>query len=134
MRVSFIAAILIGAAIILAREPLLGLFGSGFEAAATPLVILVGAALFGVMTGAASPSLMMSKHWTPALVATGAGLLLNLVLCALLIPPLGATGAAIGFAVSILVSNSVMSVMAWKLLGLNTTVIPIRSAVAGGDS
>ncbi len=134
VRVSFIAAIPIGAAIILAREPLLGLFGSGFEAAATPLVILVGAALFGVMTGAASPSLMMSKHWTPALVATGAGLLLNLVLCALLIPPLGATGAAIGFAVSILVSNSVMSVMAWKLLGLNTTVIPIRSAVAGGES
>jgi len=133
IRVSFIAAIPIGVVIVLAREPLLGLFGTGFEAATTPLVILVGAALFGVLTGAASPSLMMSKHWTPALIATGAGLLLNLVLCVLLIPPLGASGAAIGLAASMLVSNSAMVVMAWKLLGLNTTAIPIRSPFAGRD-
>ncbi|MEX1218795.1 MAG: polysaccharide biosynthesis C-terminal domain-containing protein [Solirubrobacterales bacterium] len=134
VRVSFIAAIPLGVAVILAREPLLGLFGSGFETAATPLVILVGAALFSVMTGASGSALVMSKHWNSALIASGVGLALNLVICLLLVPSLGASGAAIGLAASVVVTSSIMAVMAWRLLGLNTTAIPFGSAVAGGDS
>lgn len=131
VRISFIAAIPLGAAVILAREPLLGLFGAGFETAATPLIILVGSALFSVMTGASGAALVMSRHWMPALIASGVGLSINLVICLLLVPSLGASGAAMGLAASVFVTSSIMAVMAWRILGLNTTAIPFERALTG---
>ena len=122
---SLAAALPIGIILILGREPLLGLFGTGFEGASTPLVIMVGAAVFNVLTGISGAALTMSRYWSPAIVAKGIGLLLNTVLCLILIPELGAPGAAIAFASGILVSNSITAWRAWSLLRLDTTALSL---------
>lgn len=127
LRFAFLAAAPMAILIILGREPLLGLFGDGFEGGAASLTILACASAFNVFAGLAGTALVMTRHLKPALLVKGAGLVLNLILCLILIPDLGAAGAAIAMAAGIVVSNVWMAALAWRLLGLNTTVLPMES-------
>lgn len=124
VRLSFVGALPIGLVLLFAPDLVLGLFGEGFEAARTVVAILALAALFNIASGVSQVALMMSQHQRGAIIAKGAGLALNLVLCVALIPGLGATGAAVALAADILVTNILSVTMAWRLLGLNTTVLP----------
>lgn len=124
VRLSLLGAVPVALVLLLAPDFVLGLFGEGFDAARTALLVLIPAALFEISAGAAQVALMMSRHQRHAIVATGVGLAVNLALCLVLIPTEGATGAAIGLAADIIVTNAISVVMAWKLLGLNTTVLP----------
>jgi O-antigen/teichoic acid export membrane protein len=131
VKFSLIAALPVGLLLILGRDSVLRLFGSGFEEASVPLVIMVSAALFNVFTGMSGAALTMSRYWTPAIAAKSLGLVLNLALSLTLIPQLGATGAAIGFATGIVVANSVMAWRAWTLLHLDTTALALVFRRAG---
>lgn len=124
VRSSFLLALPVGLAILLAREPLLDLFGPGFEESSALLLILVPAVLFNIFTGASGAALMMTDHPRPALAARAVGFVVNVTLCVILIPESGATGAAVAMAADILVANSIMAVMAAKYLRLNTTMVP----------
>ena len=84
-----------------------------------------------IVTGMSGAALTMSRYWTPAIAAKSLGLVLNLALSLTLIPQLGATGAAIGFATGIVVANSVMAWRAWTLLHLDTTALALVFRRAG---
>lgn len=124
VRLSLLGALPIALALLLAPDFILGLFGDGFEGARSAVMILALSSLFDIASGVALIALMMSHHQKKAITAKGIGLALNLVLCMVLIPDHGATGAAIALAIDIAVTNILSVSMASRLLGLNTTVFP----------
>jgi O-antigen/teichoic acid export membrane protein len=125
-RASFAFALPVGAAMIVFREPLLSLLGPGFASAGDVLVILVAGQL--VLAGAASASvvLTMTGHAAASAVGIGAGLAANVVACAILIPPLGAEGAALARLLDLLVWNVVLTEVARRKLGIRVTVFGPR--------
>lgn len=135
VRWGFLGSIPIALILVLAPDFLLGLFGAGFEEAKTSLFILVPACLFSVFAGTGGAALMMSDHQRVAIAARLAGLLANFGICLALIPDHGASAAALALAVDIVIVNTVSTVMAWRLLGLNTTALPFpRGRVSGSGT
>jgi O-antigen/teichoic acid export membrane protein len=124
VRMSLLWAAPIGLLLILFPDVVLELFGQGFEEARTSLLILVPAFLFSVLAGIGPAALMMTEHQRETIIAKAIGLALNLLLCLALIPAHGASAAALALAVDIVVTNVIAVVLAWKLLGLNTTALP----------
>ena len=105
---------------------LLGILGHDFGAGATALRLLCLAA---VINAAAAPNvslLMMTKHERAAAVSAGAAVVVNVVLCLVLIPPLGANGAAIAFVGSVLLRNGLASWWTWTRLGIDSTALGLR--------
>lgn len=99
----------------------LDLFGASFQMGATALVIL---ALGQFVNAAAGPSgnvLIMTGQERIAVRGVAAGLLANIVLAVALVPPLGVTGGAIAFASSLVLWNTVLVVLARRLVGVNVT-------------
>jgi O-antigen/teichoic acid export membrane protein len=84
---------------------LLGVFGHGFVAGQTALVILCVAQLFNLGTGNVTVVLLMVGKSSWNLINSAVSLALNVGLNLLLIPRLGITGAAIAWAASIVCSN-----------------------------
>ncbi len=92
-------------------------FGQGYVEAATPLRILSIGFIFSNFLGPNGGTLIALGHprfimWTT--LATGT---MNIVLNAILIPPLGMTGAAIASVISITVVNIVRSAKLYSLSG-----------------
>jgi O-antigen/teichoic acid export membrane protein len=83
----------------------LGVFGSGFVAGATAVVILSAAVMLGAGVGPVDVLLVMKGKSSWSLWNTAAALGLNLALNFLLIPLLGILGAAISLAASRVVAN-----------------------------
>jgi len=84
----------------------LRLFGHGFAAGAPPLAILSLAMMFNVATGNVGTLLLMSGKSSWALWTSASALACNIGLDLMLIPSLGAVGAALGWAASIVVQNA----------------------------
>lgn len=124
VRKSLVWAIPIGLVLVLFADPLLGLFGAGFEEARTSLLILVPAFLFSIVAGIGPAALMMSDRQRETILAKSVGLILNIAICLSLIPSHGASAAALALAVDIVATNLIAVVLAWRLLGLNTTALP----------
>ena len=124
VRKSLVWAIPIGLVLVLFADPLLGLFGAGFDEARTSLLILVPAFLFSIVAGIGPAALMMSDYQRETIIAKAVGLMLNIVICLVFIPEHGASAAALALAIDIVATNLIAVVMAWRLLGLNTTAIP----------
>jgi O-antigen/teichoic acid export membrane protein len=95
-----------GLVCVLAR-PLLGLFGAGFEDAAPILMILALGHLVNVSTGPVANLLNLCGHHGASLRVFGVCAVLNIALVALLLPALGAPGAALA---------TVLSMAAWNLV------------------
>lgn len=114
-------AIPLGAAFLIFQGPLLSIFGSGFAVGGTALTILICAQMLNAVTGSVGIILLMTGHGRQAAIGLGLGLLVDVVLCATLIPPLGAIGAAIAAGADMLTWNVILAVIAWRLLKVNTT-------------
>jgi O-antigen/teichoic acid export membrane protein len=99
----------------------LGIFGPSFRTGATALVILALAQLVNAAAGPAGNVLIMTGHERAAVRGIGAGMIANLVLGVVLVPPLGVTGGAIAFAASLVLWNVVLLVLARRLVGVNVT-------------
>jgi O-antigen/teichoic acid export membrane protein len=97
---------------------LLELFGDEFVEGGGALRILALTMLLAMAAGPASAALVMSGRSTWNLANTAVALALNVVLNLLLIPPLGMTGAAVAWSVSILVSNVFPGVQLWRAMRL----------------
>lgn len=97
---------------------ILRVFGHGFTAGATALSILSAAMLVDTFTGNIGTVILMAGSSRLNLLNAGVGLLVDVVLDVLLIPHYGATGAAIGWAASIVVINVLACVEVARLLGL----------------
>lgn len=101
VRISFVAVLPFGVAMVIVGYWLLGIFGSDFVAARTALAILAVGQLLQVAAGSAALFLAMTGHErTTVFVLTGS-VFGNVVLNAILIPRLGIEGAAIASVISL---------------------------------
>jgi O-antigen/teichoic acid export membrane protein len=107
---------------IFARWPLL-LFGDGFVAGQTALRILAGCQLFNAAAGPVGVLLVSGGHGRVMAWALGSAVVVNLVLNAVLIPPLGMAGAALATGTSTIVWNGLLIVHVLRRLGIDPTVL-----------
>lgn len=110
--------------------PLLGLFGPGFADAYQPLLILLAGALVNCFTGVVGYFLMLTGHQREALVCLAIALTVSVVANLLLIPPLGAAGAAIASALGLACWNLLMVLYVRRYLGIDATAIGAPTAGA----
>ncbi len=100
--------------------PVLSLWGPDYVEAAPALRILVVGQLVNAAVGPVGYLLSLTGHERRAagVFATAAGL--DLVLCLLLVPPLGLVGAALATSAATILWNVWMFVLVWKHLGVRS--------------
>ena len=84
---------------------LMSIFGPQFERGATAAVILCGAMLVATACGPVDSMLLMAGRSVLSLINTGLALATNVALDLVLVPELGVSGAALGWAAGIFVNN-----------------------------
>jgi len=109
-----------GLAMWFTRDPLLDMFGRGFDAAGTTLGILLLAQLVTAASGSLITLMMMSGYERPALMIIASCSAFNLVLCSVLTLNMGLSGAAIAILVSSLLQQIGLSILARQKLGIRT--------------
>ncbi|UHQ54876.1 oligosaccharide flippase family protein [Microbulbifer sp. YPW16] len=124
-RIALAFALPLGVLIFLFGEPLLGfVFGKEYsEISYIPLLIITLAQLVNVFMGSVGLLLSMSGHERYTLLGQFTALLVNITLCMLLIPPYGATGAALGIAASLITWNLLLGRLVKKHLKVSPGVI-----------
>ncbi|MGH9875549.1 MAG: oligosaccharide flippase family protein [Pyrinomonadaceae bacterium] len=121
-RVAVLAALPFAIFLLLYGRWFLALFGPDFAGgAAMALTVLSVAELANVTMGSAGLVLMMIGHERDAAVGYAYGVGLNSVLGILLIPQAGVDGAAVAYAISLVVCKLSMVLRARQRLGLNAT-------------
>ena len=100
----------------------MSLFGADFSAGATPLTILSIAMLANMATGAVKAVLLMGGRSRMVLADNVVALVANVVLNIALIPRYGMSGAAVAWAISILLNNLVPAVQVWRAWNLQPVV------------
>ncbi len=85
----------------------MGIFGPGYRAGSTTLVVLTVGIVATSATGPGGAVLLMSGKSSANLLSTAVAVGVNVPLNFLLIPVLGATGAAVAWSVSMLITNLV---------------------------
>jgi O-antigen/teichoic acid export membrane protein len=122
------------ATIIGAGDWLLQMFGDGFQAGYTPLVILAAGVFARVAAGPAEDMLNMTGHGDVSASTYLATVGVNVVLAAALVVPLGLNGAAIATAISLALRALWLSLAVWKRVRVRTSILafggPGRSAAA----
>lgn len=121
-RIATAFALAVALGLTVAGRFLLAGFGSAFEAAWLPLLILLLGQLVSAASGSVGNLMNMTGHQGEALGWMVGLVLAELALLALLIPPLGALGAAIATAGSIATLNIGLAVRVRKVLGVRSTV------------
>jgi O-antigen/teichoic acid export membrane protein len=116
----------IAVTVILFRRPFLGLFGAGFVSGESTVTILVIGQWISAAMGAVAGLLVMTGHSKEVAIGIGAGTIANVLLCMVLIPRMGAVGAAIAVAARTLMWNLILTWFVRQRLDL--------SAAAWGNS
>jgi O-antigen/teichoic acid export membrane protein len=104
-----------------AGKYLLMIFGSDFTASYLPLTILIAGQLINALTGMVGPLMTMTGNQNIFLMVYVVASVIDLLLNYLLVPRMGATGAAIASAVSVAVLNSIMYFIVWKRLKIRAS-------------
>lgn len=122
-RVVLAGALPIALVFFLFGKNILAIFGSQYPSAHGTLIILSVGQLINAATGLVGLLLLMTNREREAMLGialgVGAHILANLVL----IPRWGIEGAAAGTAISLLLANLFQMGIAWKYLGIHTTVL-----------
>jgi O-antigen/teichoic acid export membrane protein len=100
---------------------LLPLFGREFEAGLPVLVILCIGQVFNAVAGSAGLVLNMTRHERDTAKAIGIAAVSQVCFNAVLVPPWGIFGAAIGEAASTVLCAVLLAVWVWQRLGVRTT-------------
>jgi O-antigen/teichoic acid export membrane protein len=96
--------------------PMMAVFGRGYGGGTGAILVLTGAMLVASAAGMVNMVLSMAGRTSWNLITTMLGLAANLALNVLLIPHLGVLGAAIAWAVALLVNNVVpLTLIFWSL-------------------
>ena len=108
------------AAVVVARHPaeLLGVFGPAFPAAAAVTLVLLVGHLVGAAAGPCTALLTMAGRVHLSMAVNVAVLLGDVVLVLLLVPRLGAVGAALAWAAALVVGNVVKLLLARSVVGV----------------
>jgi O-antigen/teichoic acid export membrane protein len=104
------------------RRPLLELFGVPFVAGTTALAFLCAGQIINMFSGSNGLLLVMTGHEREVAFISIAAALVNVVLCALLAPVWGITGAAVSAAASLIVWNLLLMWRAWRVLGIRSSI------------
>lgn len=115
--------LLIGIGLAVLATPLLQLFGDDFPSARTALITLAISNVIGVMMGPAQDVLLMTgrQRRIPMVMIISAAI--HLAALGLLVPWLGAPGAALASIVSGLLASAWLMLLAQRELGIGTTVM-----------
>ncbi len=105
------------------KEVLVSVFGHGYLSGYPVLVILIAAQVVNVAFGSVDLILTMTGRQRLAVRSAGIAAVLNIVLCVVLIPIWGVTGAAISAACSIVCWNGLMLLSVRRNIGINVTII-----------
>ena len=120
---------LFGATVVLAilvaalAEPLLSLFGDGFEDGAAALRVVALAQVVNAAAAFNGLVLTMTGHEDAVARASVAAFAVTVAALVPLVPALGAEGAALGLLAGTLARNVVNAVQAQRLTGLDTTAV-----------
>ena len=125
-RIVSLATLPLVAALVLGGRFALGLFGSGFEQAYVPLLILTVGQLITVATGVVGYVMTMTGLEGQAAKIMVAVAAANLILNAVMIPLLGIRGAALATAISTASWNVAMLVTIRRKRGLDSSLLPMR--------
>jgi O-antigen/teichoic acid export membrane protein len=111
----------------------LGLFGPQYSANGVPVVLLMALAmLFAVASGPADTLLLMSGRSALSLINSLTALVLDIVLCVVLIPRMGITGAALAWAVAVTIRCTLSLVQTRITMGI-VSFGPAAAIVAGAN-
>jgi O-antigen/teichoic acid export membrane protein len=129
-RATLATAALCGAGAItlsLLAGPLLGLFGSGFAAAAPVVPIAAAGLVLAALCGPGEDLLTMTGGERVCAAVHAVALPLTLLLALVLIPTLGIVGAALATATALVGRSAALAWLAWRRLG----ALPVGSGRAG---
>lgn len=115
--------LILGALLSLFGRPLLGLFGPGFEEAYPALLILLAGGLVNCCTGVVGYFVMLTGHQRTALACLATALGMSVITNLLLIPRMGATGAAIASALALATWNLLLIAYVRRRLGIDASVM-----------
>lgn len=101
-----------------AEELIVFLFGAGYVGAATILFILSLGQIVNVSSGTNGLLMIASYEENTLLKSQGVTLILNIILCIILIPRLGAMGAAIASAISLSLMNIYLVINIYLKMGI----------------
>ncbi len=101
---------------------LLMLFGKEFQASYIPLIILIAGQLINALTGMVGPLMTMTGNQNIFLLVYFIASIIDLAFNYLLVPRMGATGAAISSAISVAVLNIIMYFIVRKKLQVKASV------------
>lgn len=106
---------------------ILGAFGTEFQEAYLPLVILAGGQLINVLAGSAGHVLLMTGNQRVFARALTVSALGQVLLTLLLVPSLGMVGAALATTATRIGWNIALSAIAWRSMGIDTTLFSLRN-------
>ena len=108
-------------------EPILRLvFGNEYTPAATPLAILAIGQFASAFFGSVAFLLNMTGHETDTARGVALAAITNIVLNLVLIPTLGANGAAIGTAASLALWNILLAISVTRRIGIRTLAFNLK--------
>ncbi len=118
--------LVIGLGLVVLANPLLQLFGDDFSSARFVLMALVGANIIAVLTGPAQDVLIMTgrQRRVPKVMFVAAAV--HVIALCILVPQLGALGAALSSIASGLVANIWLMSLAKGESGIGTTIMGLR--------
>ncbi|HEX7323831.1 MAG TPA: oligosaccharide flippase family protein [Rhodanobacteraceae bacterium] len=102
-RIALAGSLAVALFCVVAGNWVLGLFGHGFDVAYVPLLILLAGYCLSTAFGEVGFMLSMTRYQKQASVFVVIGICANCITAVLLVPRLGATGAAIGAGLSLVV-------------------------------
>ena len=111
-------------------DQVLRVFGPGFAAGASAMTVLAVAMALATAAGTVQTVLLMGGRSRWQLADKSGALVLDVVLCLLLIPPWGITGAAIAWAVTIVVDTAVVVWQVQRVMAVRPSHRHLRHAIA----
>jgi O-antigen/teichoic acid export membrane protein len=119
--------LVVGIGLVVLAKPLLQLFGDDFASAQLVLIALVASNTIAVLLGPAQDVLLMTgrQKYFPKVMFLSAAV--HVISLCLLVPQIGALGAAFSSITSGLVANIWMMSLAKRETGINTTIMGFRS-------
>jgi O-antigen/teichoic acid export membrane protein len=124
-RIGVAFAVVSAAMLLILGRWLLGLFGPEFVAAYGVLAVLLIGGVANAFTGVAGQLMILTEHERPALLIFAGALLLSIILNMLLIPQLGALGAAIASASATSAWNLAMLVYVRRKVGIDASALAL---------
>lgn len=124
-RIAFGVSIISATLLIGLRQQVLNYFGSGFDSGATALAILSLGQVANAFTGSAGFVLAMTGHQKTLVRTLSKASAATIILCAILIPSLGMTGAATATSITIIGSNIALARACRRVLGIDPTILGI---------